>query len=350
MFMVLFFSLTPHQRPCELFNQLRAVRPDVFNDREMFSRRYSDGKIGSRGVWDERGSANEEELAAIMSICSYARHDVVVVATPIVRTLAYLTPTDEQREKLRAQESMRKELASAEQRARTFDEKQRIGMLRNTHANLMWRTAGVFKADVMEERVRAIVAKHPNEKIVVYCFHLKNADKVKALLDTIGQTVLVTGSTPAKKRNELLGCLRNPADPTRFGVLTIRAIGEGINLCPGVSVIVFLEIDRVPAMMKQAEKRAHRKGTTKEVSTYWFLLAESSDPENLAKLQLKELGNGTVTGGATEFVFDEEEAPPILPPPPKKVRKPRVKKEVAKHSITPMKLVKVTESSKAEKE
>ena len=309
---VLLLSGTPvENRPCELFNQLSAVRPDIFCHRETFTERYADGKIGSRG-WEERGATYLEELAAIMKRVMYRRNDVVVVEHPIERKLIYLAPTDEEFEVLEKQEDRRKKLAIAEENAKTPLEKTIIVKARNKHINEMWRTSGQFKAEVALERVKAIVKAHPSEKVIVYCFHRNNAEAVKTMMDTLGKTVLVTGSTPEKKRQELLNRLANPSSPTRFGVLTISAIGEAVNLAPGVSVVIFLELDRTPSKMAQAEARAHRIKCVKTVSTYWILLNQSSDELLFNKLMDKTKIANTIMGGGEDFKFVYEERPANL--------------------------------------
>lgn len=327
---VILLSGTPQEnRPCELFNQLKAIKPDLFTSRMTFSARYAEGKIGSRGVWEERGASHVEELAAIMHVSMYRREDISVVDLPIHRSLIYVNPTTQQNAVLSQLEARRLALVAAEAAAQTPVQKQRIGVARNVHANKMWRTSGEYKAEVCLERIKRIIDSHEDEKVIVFCFHLKHAAKVKDFLDPIGETVLVTGSTPAEKRQTLLQGLRDPSNSTRFGVLTISAIGEGINLAPGVSVVIFLEMDRVPAKMKQAEKRAHRKGAVKQVSTYWMMLEQSCDDANLAKLQDKEVVNSSVLGGKEEmFVFDHTEHP-LEPPPKPEVTAKRAKRAPA---------------------
>lgn len=300
---VIMLSGTPQEnRPCELFNQLRAARPDVFRNREQFSMRYAGGCIGTRGVWEERGSCNTKELAALTQKIMYRNNNVVVTDAALNRKMMWIPPNEEQLKLIKKQDRRRRELAVREAQAVTLQEKQRIGRLRNTHANLMWRTAGKMKAESALERIRAIAAMHSTEKMIVFCYHIPNAKKVHEALGE--DAILVTGSTPLNQRNHLLSCLRDPAHPTRFGVLSICAIGEGINLCPGVSVVVFLELDRVPARMIQAEKRAHRKGTTKTVTSYWIMMEQSYDVTALRMLEEKESVNARVLDGANDdFVF-----------------------------------------------
>lgn len=336
-------SGTPQEnRPCELFNLLSVIHADVFDNRETFSMRYAEGGIGSRGVWEERGSSFTEELALIVAKCMYRRNDVKVVSTPIKRTMIWVNPTAEQSPILAQQEAKRRKLVIAEQRAPTPAIKLKIGVMRNHHANLMWRTSGKFKAVASLERIKRLAqVDHPTEKMVVFCNHLANARVVMEALSPLGKTVMVSGSTKLPKRQALLQALRDPKGETRFGVLTIGAIGEGINLCPGVTVTVFLETDRVPAKMTQAEKRTHRKGTVLPISSYWMMLEHSSDSANLDKLQDKATVNEAVVGGNAKFVFDHVEEAPAMPEdaaaPPKPA--PKKRKRVKQEEREPKKII-----------
>lgn len=53
-------------RPCELFNLLKILRPDVFNNFFEFSHRYCDPKQGKYGM-DYKGSSCMSELNYIIN-------------------------------------------------------------------------------------------------------------------------------------------------------------------------------------------------------------------------------------------------------------------------------------------
>jgi SWI/SNF-related matrix-associated actin-dependent regulator 1 of chromatin subfamily A len=63
---VLLLSGTPAlSRPAELFNQIKAVSPDLFRNFVSFAVRYCDGRQG-RFAFEAKGATNTEELAAIL--------------------------------------------------------------------------------------------------------------------------------------------------------------------------------------------------------------------------------------------------------------------------------------------
>jgi SWI/SNF-related matrix-associated actin-dependent regulator 1 of chromatin subfamily A len=327
--------------PAELYNQLHAVRPDVFTSRETFMRRYADGQMGTVGLWEERGATNKKELTALTKLLVFRSVDITV-KTPIRRSLVYVNPTSEQCVELEKQEFRRVALSREQERAHTFAEKQRILLLRKAHALKMWRTAGLYKAvTAIEKLVELVTVTHPTEKVIVFCYHLDICAIVKAVLDTIGPTVLVTGSTTENKRQNMLDSIREVDGPTRFGVLSIRAIGVGINLAPGATVVVFMELHHVPSKMKQAEKRAHRIPAVNPVSTYWLMLNESHDDRVLQDLVKKEEIISAVLDTPPWLHFHAVERPAVVAPQPV-VKRRKVKSRIAPPADTRVRLVNLT--------
>lgn len=64
-FCLLFLSQKVN-RPVELYTQLHAIRPDIFDDYNGFVKRYCDAKDGLYGEQNVKGSSNETELKNIL--------------------------------------------------------------------------------------------------------------------------------------------------------------------------------------------------------------------------------------------------------------------------------------------
>lgn len=286
---VVLLSGTPQKNsPCELFNLLHALHPAYFSDRRTFAVRYCDGKIGVRGVWEERGATNKEELNLLLRLCMYRNNNVVVVTTKLIRHRIEVIPTEEQKEELAKMSVQLERLNKLGREATTQEAKTRLFKQSDTYVTKMLQTAGKFKAELAESQwLDPVIQAHPGEKIVFFCFHKDIAKRLKVLVETkYGEKVAyVDGNT--RDSESQFALLREPEGGAKYGVLTIKACGDAINLQPGVSVVVFVQFSTVPADLEQAEKRAYRMGATKDVSSYWLQLAESRDVTVVEQLQRK---------------------------------------------------------------
>ena len=72
----------------------------------------------------------------------------------------------------------------------------------------------------------------------------------------------------------------------KVAVLSITAAGVGLTLT-AASIVVFCEMHWTPAIMVQAEDRAHRIGQTKPVNCYYLYAKGTLDPNIYHKLQSK---------------------------------------------------------------
>jgi superfamily II DNA or RNA helicase len=299
-------SGTPQEnKPSELFNQLHALHPNVFVDRDVFTERYSDSFLNKWNVREERGAKNLDELSHLIARCAYRRGDINVVSHELSRNEYRMEPTSAQQDELILLEEERLVLCKAVQRAQT----ERTTLLArnklNVHINLMWKTAGMFKAANLEAQIREwVTVTHADEKIAFFVFHKDVGRIVADTLEKYGECITVNGTTPLPARDTAISAFRQVTGGPRFGVMSMDAVGEGVNFAPGVSVIVCVELHRVPSRMEQVEKRAHRKGAARPVTSYWCLLNGSSDLTTLEKIQTKQRHNTTVLDGKrTKFEF-----------------------------------------------
>lgn len=300
-------SGTPQEnRPSELFNLLHVLHPSIFTSRVVYTERYCDGQISARGVWEERGAKNLEELSIIMDRCMYRRDDVVVVDVELKRIKVNVDCIESQAEQLLALKQKQTDLRMEETNARDATTKRRIGMKRNQHANLMWETAGKFKLDAAFEWLEETLQKHKDEKVAIFVYHHEVAATLKERLP--GDVQIISGKTSIKKRDAFFAEFRKKDEGPRVGILTMDAVGDGINLAPGVSVIICFELSRQPSKMEQMEKRAYRKGAVSDVTSYWCVLGGSNDEQTLTKLQFKANINSRVLNGnkKAKIMFDDD--------------------------------------------
>jgi SWI/SNF-related matrix-associated actin-dependent regulator 1 of chromatin subfamily A len=110
-------------------------------------------------------------------------------------------------------------------------------------------------------------------KIVIMCHH---KDVVNIFKEQYGEScVTFTGAESADKKYEAERKFRE--DPNvHYFVASIKAAGLGINLTVS-DVIVFAELDWVPASITQSEDRLHRMGQQNSVMAYHVVLEKSID-------------------------------------------------------------------------
>ncbi|PNH06002.1 DNA annealing helicase and endonuclease ZRANB3 [Tetrabaena socialis] len=83
--------------------------------------------------------------------------------------------------------------------------------------------------------------------------------------------IRIDGSTPPPQREAAVGRFQAPGPGgPRVALLSLRAAGQGLTLT-AASTVVFVELDQAPAVLCQAEDRAHRVGQAGHVHVYYLL-------------------------------------------------------------------------------
>ena len=116
-------------------------------------------------------------------------------------------------------------------------------------------------------------AVEQGEKVIVFsCFE----EPVQQIVEAFrGSAVLLTGETPAEKRQAMVDRFQQD-DRIRVFVANIIAGGIGTNLTAATQV-VFNDLDWVPANHWQAEDRAYRIGQTRTVNVTYMVAADTID-------------------------------------------------------------------------
>jgi hypothetical protein len=147
------------------------------------------------------------------------------------------------------------------------------------------------------------------EKAIVFSCYDR---PVKALAKHFGdRCVLLTGATPAAKRQSLVDRFQND-DSVRVFVANIVAGGVGLNLTAATQV-VFNDLDWVPANHWQAEDRAYRIGQTRTVNVHYLVAGGTIDEFVRSVLEVKSalvaavVDGAALTPGATRDVLAELE-------------------------------------------
>lgn len=140
---------------------------------------------------------------------------------------------------------------------------------------------GLFEAGMHGakfEWIKDLVEDNPGDKIVVFTKFAKSAAALARYLDAGGDAaVLYIGDmSPVERDLSVYRFLHEPA--TRVLIGTIGAMGQGVDgLQKASRVVVFLDRDWSPELMKQAEGRLCRMGQEKQVIVHYLECAGSFD-------------------------------------------------------------------------
>jgi SWI/SNF-related matrix-associated actin-dependent regulator 1 of chromatin subfamily A len=267
---VVLLSGTPlTNRPFELFSQLHMVSPTLFPSAAKFGLRYCHPGW-NRGKLEFTGGRLLPELAALLRASIFLRRTKEQVLTQLpskTRTLVY-TATG-----VTASSSDIEAIASGERTSVTVMQAWK----RNGEAKVP------FVCSLLDDKLQGSDNK---EKFLIFAHHLSVLDGLRQYVAShnIGH-IYLDGSTPGDQRQALVD--RFQSDPACLvGILSITAGGTGLTLTSANNVI-FAELMWDPALLRQAEDRAHRIGQARHVQCFYPLAEDSIDTRMWQLLQTK---------------------------------------------------------------
>jgi SWI/SNF-related matrix-associated actin-dependent regulator of chromatin subfamily A-like protein 1 len=289
-------------RPRDLFPLLQLVHHPLGRSFLSFAKRYCAATQNGYG-WITDGASNLEELALqLHGIMIRRRKDEVLDLPPKLRSWLDLeveagTANAEMREVVES-------LLLARSGAASQDSSRTRLLAKLTKAR---EKLAATKVKATTELLEGIV-EQGGKAIVFSCYDRP----VKALAKHFeGRCVLLTGATPASKRQELVDRFQND-DSVRVFVANIVAGGVGLNLTAARHV-VFNDLDWVPANHWQAEDRAYRIGQTSTVNVHYLVAGGTIDEFVRSVLEVKSalveavVDGAALTPGATRDVLAELE-------------------------------------------
>ncbi len=305
-------------RPRDLFVLLQLAAHPLGRSFLAFARRYCAAEKGEYG-WKTGGASNIEELTVqLHGVMLRRSKDDVLALPPKLRTwLPVVVPAGTG---ARAVKKVFELLAGKDSRpalSERIPSRESKGPVQSRDVEL--RRRGKLLAFLVEARQALAFAKvtstldfvrgaiDQGEKVIVFsCFD----DPIQKLAKELGSTaVVVTGKTPAARRQPLVDRFQNDPD-VRVFIANIIAGGTGLNLTAATQV-VFNDLDWVPTNHWQAEDRAYRIGQTRTVNVTYFVARDTIDDFVQAVFETKAaLVNAIVEGdalapGAGGDVLDE---------------------------------------------
>ena len=267
-------------RPCELFSQMQAIRPQHVRSYHQFAVRFCNGKR-TRFGFDDKGSSNCEELRWLLQKEYMIRRlkDDELDLPP--KTRVHIT-LDVKPAKLKALNDTKTELASL---GFSKDDMFKRQML----ISRCFCLTGEAKADSTAKWV--CDAAQSGEPFIVFAHHKVVLDKIQSELEAIGVTHMrIDGSVNVEERARRAEQFQS--GKVQVAVLSLLAAGTGLTLTRTCTV-VFAELYWVPGVILQAEDRAHRVGQTKKVTILYLIGRDTVDARVYPQItqKLKVLDN-----------------------------------------------------------
>lgn len=260
-----------------------------------FAKKFCDAKLetiyvkgGRKTVWNFRGASNLDMLHTMLTgTCMIRRFkkDVLKELPPKRRQLIVIpsSTVDNRYMTDLTVENYDAQVEALRSRKVQFEEWSKI-----RHEQALSKVAYVANhvASALDE----------TDKVIVFAHHTDVILALASSLAYLGCAVFI-GDTNEDERNDAVDVFRD--DPNcRIFIGSLRAAGVGITLTAS-SVVVFAELDPVPAMMMQAEDRAHRIGQRNSVLVQ-HVVTDGTIDARIAKILIeKQTVIDLAVGGGT---------------------------------------------------
>lgn len=154
-----------------------------------------------------------------------------------------------------------------------------------TEISLAREEVALAKVKMVVEHVHKLVES--GEPIICFAYHKSVIKAIKEGLEKLGIRVgVITGDVPSHKRQAIVDAFQNGEYDVILG--NILAMGVGFTLTRA-QIVVFAELDWVPAMIEQAEDRAWRLGQ-KNAVLIQHLVVDGSIEARMAGTLLDKMG------------------------------------------------------------
>jgi hypothetical protein len=258
-------------RPMDLYTQLQALAPGRFGSLSAFGQRYCGGTRRPWG-WDYSGGSNLGELHARLT------RERLMVRRLKADVLTQLPPKRREAVRLElgaapaAEMATRRAAAAAAQAGGASSRETRFAAHSALHA--WWAASGGAKAEAAAAYV--LDALEGGAKLLVFAHHRAMLDALEAAVRNARVPyVRLDGSTPSRERHAAVAKFQSDA-AVRCALLSMTACGQGITLTAS-SEVLMAELCWTPAVLLQAEDRAHRIGQPNAVNVRYLLAPGSVD-------------------------------------------------------------------------
>ena len=273
--------------PLEIYTALHYLHPDKFqNERDfkrkfcipkpihipMFRRRF--GQPSIRFSWT--GARATDELQKLLKehiMLRRTKAEVLTQLPPKIKQIIELDPTNalpyiKEERALLASLLKKHKLKSFTEVKKLF---QNIRLKGVESISALRRKTALLKVPAAVAYINTLLTTVP--KVVVFAHHKDAIAKLHAVFSE--RSVVITGATPAHKRQENIDRFQNDSRIKVF-IGSILASGVGMTLT-AAPVAVFLEMDWSPGKNVQAEDRIHRIGQQSSVLIQYLVFPKTLD-------------------------------------------------------------------------
>uniref|UniRef100_A0A453AZ90 SWI/SNF-related matrix-associated actin-dependent regulator of chromatin subfamily A-like protein 1 n=1 Tax=Aegilops tauschii subsp. strangulata TaxID=200361 RepID=A0A453AZ90_AEGTS len=272
-FVVLLSGTPALSRPIELFTQLQALYPTVYNNVNEYGNRYCKG--GYFGLY--QGASNHEELHNLMKATVMIRRlkkDVLSELPVKRRQQVFLDLSEKEMKHIRA---LFRELETVKIKMQSCDSQEMIDSLKFNQKNIInkiYNDSAEAKIPAVLDYLATVI--EADCKFLIFAHHQPMIDAIhQHLLKKKVKCIRIDGQTPVVVRQNLVMDFQNK-DDIKAAVLSIKAGGVGLTLT-AASTVIFAELSWTPGDIIQAEDRAHRIGQVSSVNIYYLLANDTVD-------------------------------------------------------------------------
>ena len=281
-------------KPVELYPLLSILRPDLFHNFKIFGNRYCDPKRNFFGM-DWTGSSHPKELNFILKNIMIRRLKKDV--------MSQLPPKKRQKVEIQTDPKVIKQIMainlSSEKIIEKFNElnnssvnpnlvnfvnKEDPGDDNDNLLNLfnkVYKLSAEAKASGVKEYIHYLIENKC--KFLIFAHHISMLDAIEEEVKKLKvDYIRIDGKVKLEKRQEYVHKYQND-ETCLVAILSITACYTGITLT-AASTVIFSELHMTPAVMIQAEDRAHRIGQEHECVNIHYLYGPDTIDEVLFKM------------------------------------------------------------------
>ncbi|CAI2377978.1 unnamed protein product [Moneuplotes crassus] len=325
---IILISGTPLlSRPCELYNLVKILRPDVFKSFEDFGEKYCDPKtkliyVGGRrrAVKDLNGASNLGELNYLLSkhlMIRRMKKDVLKELPPKnrIKMIVEISPKDmkELKKLFEMSDALRQKFEQDQGTKIGMNDFLRIaqkGILLSDDSQLetknpaseLYKQSGIAKVEGGFKFVETLLEN--GIKFLLFCHH---QDVMNAYEERIKKKrinfIRIDGSTSQTKRHEYIKQFQERKE-CKIALLSITAAYQGITL-HAANVVVFAEYYWTPGIITQAEDRVHRVGQLASNVTVYYLHNDKTLDSGISGYIMgkAEISSNVLDNAKSEYVF-----------------------------------------------
>jgi superfamily II DNA or RNA helicase len=229
------------------------------------------------------------------------KSEVLKELPPKIRQDIWLDMSEDQRvEYIQTEKEIQNEirnLGSQVTRQHIFAKMQHLKQICNFPSN----KSRSPKLDTLKEQVEEISSS--GNKVIVFTQYVEQGiRKLEPSLSSYGTAVIIGGQSDSNRKIEIEK-FKNLEDIPVL-IASLKSGGEGLNLTVA-SYVIHFDHWWNPAVMWQAEDRAHRRGQTQNVNIYSYWMNETIDERIYEILKKKGLLIEDMVDGLSEDSIDE---------------------------------------------